>query len=46
MPIPKPRAGESKKEYVKRCMANDTMVKEYGVDQRFAICVAKWGEKK
>lgn len=51
MPIPKPRAGESKKEYVKRCMANDTMAndtmaKEYGVDQRFAICVAKWEEER
>ena len=46
MPIPKPKAGESKKDFVKRCMANDTMAKEYGVDQRFAICVAKWEEKR
>ena len=46
MPIPKPKAEESKIDFVKRCMANDTMAKEYGVDQRFAICVAKWEDER
>lgn len=46
MPIPKPKTGETKKDFVKRCMSDDIMAKEYGVDQRFAICVAQWEERK
>ena len=46
MPIPKPNLGETKKEFIKRCMADSTMVSEYSsIDQRFAVCVAKWEER-
>ena len=38
MPIPKPKAGESQKDFMTRCMSDNTMVNEYGKDQRLAIC--------
>ena len=39
MPIPKPRKGESDKDFLSRCMADDVMVKEYpDRKQRYAIC--------
>lgn len=38
MPIPKPQPQESNKEFIQRCMMNDVMVKEYDIDQRYAIC--------
>ena len=39
MPIPKPKTGESPKDFVKRCMIDSTMVKEYNDnDQRYAVC--------
>jgi len=38
MPIPKPKAGESQKEFVQRCMEDNTMQSEYDQDQRLAIC--------
>lgn len=38
MPIPKPKANEPKKDFIKRCMSNPTMVTEYSKDKRNAIC--------
>lgn len=39
MPIPKPTASESEKEFIKRCMSDDKMISEYEtIDQRFAVC--------
>ena len=38
MPIPVPNSGESKEEFIDRCMADDVMVAEYDQDQRMAIC--------
>lgn len=38
MPIPKPKANESKKDFIQRCMSNPTMVTEYSKDKRTAIC--------
>jgi hypothetical protein len=39
MPIPQPNKDESKKDFVSRCMKNDTMNKEYSdPSQRYAIC--------
>lgn len=47
MPIPTPRKDEKKESFLKRCMANDTMVKEYPKrDQRYAICQDSWDSKK
>jgi hypothetical protein len=41
MPIPKPEPGESKDEFLDRCMSDPKMVSEYGDDQRFAVCSAQ-----
>lgn len=39
MPISKPTASESEKEFIKRCMSDDKMISEYeDIDQRFAVC--------
>ena len=39
MPIPTPNPNEQKKDFVQRCMENDTMVTEYkNTDQRLAVC--------
>lgn len=45
MPIPKPTPSETEKEFVKRCMADDTMISEYtDIDQRFAVCIGSYQE--
>ncbi len=42
MPIPKPR----KKDFVQRCMIDDTMTFEYeDIDQRLAVCSTTYEEK-
>ena len=42
MPIPSKRTGESRDEYLTRCMGNSTMVSEYpDASMRYAICVSK-----
>lgn len=47
MPIPKPNPNEEKKEFVMRCMSNDTMVKEFpDTDQRLAVCSSTYEESK
>ena len=50
MPIPTPKSGESKKDFISRCMENETMKKEYSANpdnnQRYAICINKWKEKE
>lgn len=38
MPIPEPKKNETKQEYIKRCMIDSTMIKEYDTNQRYAIC--------
>lgn len=43
--MPKPKKGESKKEFISRCMGYDDMQK-YDQDQRLAICYSYWEEKK
>ncbi len=46
MPIPKPTPKETEKEYLKRCMADPTMVSEYkSTDQRYAVCRSKYYNK-
>jgi len=47
MPIPKPKAKETYKKFIQRCMDNSTMVKEYPkASQRRAICEGAWKDKK
>ena len=38
MPIPSPKSGEDKNEFMKRCMSDSKMISEYDTDQRFAVC--------
>lgn len=38
MPIPTPLPKEQKGEFIQRCMMDDTMVREYDQDKRYAIC--------
>jgi hypothetical protein len=45
MPIPNPTSSETEKEFIKRCMADNTMVSEYtDIDPRFAVCVSSFNE--
>lgn len=47
MPIPKPKKGESKKEFTARCMADAVMLKEYSnPDQRYGVCISLWEKKE
>ena len=43
LPIPKPKRGESKDEYVHRFMRNDAMKREYpDIKQRLAVAYSEW----
>ena len=45
MPIPKPRKDESRKDFIQRCMIDDTMTIEYeNIDQRLAVCSTSYEE--
>lgn len=42
MPIPKPNKDEPKKDFLARCMGNESMVKDYdNPSQRYAICIGQ-----
>ena len=42
MPLAKKRAGESRDEFISRCMGNSTMVSEFpNTSQRYAVCISK-----
>jgi hypothetical protein len=46
MPIPQPKANETKKKFIQRCMGNPTMVREYKDSaQRRAVCEGAWDKK-
>ena len=43
MPMPTPRTGERKEEFVSRCMGDNTMVSDFeSTGQRFAVCLRQW----
>lgn len=47
MPIPKPKADEGQADFIKRCMADGVMNKEYPKsDQRFAVCLGSYKKEK
>lgn len=47
MPLPKPNAGESRNEFVSRCMIDLTIRDEYGsLDQRIAVCNSLYENKQ
>ena len=44
--MPDPRAGESRSDYVRRCMGDAETVGKYPeTDQRFAVCMSMFGQK-
>ena len=46
MPLIKPQDGQSKDEFIKICMSNSDMMKEFPDEkQRFAICNSQWEAK-
>jgi len=45
MPIPKPKKGESRRDFMARCMSDNTMVNEYATDQRLAVCSTSYKDK-
>jgi len=46
MPLPKPNDGETKDEFIDRCMADETMQEEFPDEsQRYAVCLAQWDER-
>jgi len=47
MPMPKPKDGEDKQEFVARCMADAVMVEEYDDQkQRAAVCNTIWRDRE
>src|SRR5690606_6184624 len=43
MPLPKPRQGEGRQEFIGRCMADETMQSEFPDEsQRAAVCYRQW----
>jgi hypothetical protein len=47
MPLPKPNPDEQEKEFVSRCMSNETMKKEYpDQKQRVAVCFSQYKRRK
>jgi len=47
MPIPKPKGNESERNFIKRCMGNPTMKKEFPKQkQRLAVCFSNFRKKK
>lgn len=43
MPMPKPRSGEKKDDFINRCMGDNTMVSDFeSTGQRFAVCLSQW----
>src|SRR5690554_217009 len=46
MPLLKPNDGETKDEFIGRCMADDTMREEFPDEsQRYAVCLTQWNER-
>lgn len=46
MPIPTPKAQESKEDFLDRCMSDSVMTAEYKTkEQRYAVCSVEWKKK-
>jgi len=46
MPMPKPKSGESKDDFLGRCMGNEVMNDDYPDNkQRYAVCNSLWDKK-
>lgn len=47
MPLPTPNSGESRDDWLSRCMGNDTMNEDFpDNEQRYAVCNEIWRENK
>ena len=47
MPIPKPKINESRRNFITRCMGDDTMASEYtDSEQRLAVCTSEYDSNK
>lgn len=47
MPLPKPKAGQTRKDFLDSCMASDVMNSEYPDNkQRYAVCNSQWKKAK
>jgi len=43
MPLPKPTPKEEQRDFMVRCIADDTMISEYpNKQQRLAVCYLQW----
>ena len=46
MPLPKPKASESRKDFMQRCMSDSTATSEFpNTDQRLAVCSTQYRDK-
>lgn len=46
MPLPKPKAEETQKDFIARCMSDKIMIAEYQrQDQRLAVCYISWRDR-
>lgn len=46
MPLPKPRKGEAKSDFVSRCVSSNVVQQDYDKqDQRVAVCETQWSRK-
>lgn len=46
MPLPKPKAEESQRDFMIRCRENEVMQKEYpNEQQRLAVCYVQWRDR-
>ena len=41
MPVPEKKEDESQTEFMTRCMSDSKMRKEYGYEQRLAVCMSQ-----
>jgi hypothetical protein len=47
MPLLEPKPLETQKDFVKRCMADTMMAREYPeLDHRYAVCIAQYKHKQ
>jgi hypothetical protein len=47
MPLPNQKKGQEQKEFISRCMSNETMEKEFSdPKQRSAVCYSKYKQTK
>ena len=47
MPLIKPKAGEKERDFIERCLSDDTIKKEFpDQEQRLAVCYQQWREAK